>query len=262
MIIIFLHLFLLHSLLQHHKSNKEASSTVTIAQVRGAFMVMILLGITWLFGPLAIEDARLVFSYIFCICNSLQGCLIFFFRCLLNPEAQLAWKQLFTTGTLKRRRGPIRSADTDTSSKTFGGTNPKFGVQVDTKKGKAKGDGDDIGDGVGWKSAGKNNKDQRDSVTTLYTIANIGSLADRGRKSVLPCKGPKAYHAHPHQLHSTNAWHPNLNGLPRESPAGMVVTVPSGDAKDHLSDNADSPSGSVDSKFIEPKDTGESITQF
>ncbi|RUS82142.1 hypothetical protein EGW08_010116, partial [Elysia chlorotica] len=73
------------------QSKKEASSSVTIAQVRGAFMVMILLGVTWLFGPLAVEDARLVFSYIFCICNSLQGCLIFFFRCLLNPEAQLAW---------------------------------------------------------------------------------------------------------------------------------------------------------------------------
>ena len=46
-----------------------------------------------------------------------QGFLIFVFRCLCNPEAKLGWLQLFTTGTLKRRRGPIKSQYTDTSSR-------------------------------------------------------------------------------------------------------------------------------------------------
>ncbi|KAH9494692.1 Adhesion G-protein coupled receptor G2 [Bulinus truncatus] len=95
--------------------------TITPAQIRGAFTVMFLLGITWVFGPLAISEAKLVFSYIFCICNSLQGFLIFVFRCLLNPEAKMAWIQLLKTGTLKRRRGPIKSSHSDYTSKAGDG---------------------------------------------------------------------------------------------------------------------------------------------
>ncbi|XP_067127042.1 adhesion G protein-coupled receptor E2-like isoform X2 [Centruroides vittatus] len=79
--------------------------TVTIAQIRGAFTVMVLLGITWVFGALAVKQLKLIFQYIFCIANSLQGLLIFIVRCLLYPEARCAWKQLISTGTLKRHRG-------------------------------------------------------------------------------------------------------------------------------------------------------------
>ncbi|ESO84327.1 hypothetical protein LOTGIDRAFT_74363, partial [Lottia gigantea] len=73
------------------QQQERGTMTVTPAQVRGAFTVMILLGITWVFGPLAIREAKLVFNYLFCILNSLQGFMIFVFRCLFNPEARLAW---------------------------------------------------------------------------------------------------------------------------------------------------------------------------
>uniref|UniRef100_T1IQ43 Uncharacterized protein n=1 Tax=Strigamia maritima TaxID=126957 RepID=T1IQ43_STRMM len=78
---------------------------VTFAQVRGAFTVMTLLGVTWVFGALAVGPAKVPFQYIFCILNSLQGFIIFIVRCIQYPEARWAWKQLMRTGTLKKYRG-------------------------------------------------------------------------------------------------------------------------------------------------------------
>ncbi|KAH7976690.1 hypothetical protein HPB52_018189 [Rhipicephalus sanguineus] len=78
---------------------------ITAAQVRGAFTVMTLLGITWIFGIFAVGEARTVFQYVFCVCNSMQGFLIFVVRVLQYPEARAAWSQLATTGTFKKHRG-------------------------------------------------------------------------------------------------------------------------------------------------------------
>ena len=92
---------------------------VTPTQVRGAFTVMVLLGITWVFGPVAINESKIVFNYIFVVLNSLQGFLIFVFRCLLNTEVRLSWLYLIKTGKFKRRRGPIKSTTESSSSKAF-----------------------------------------------------------------------------------------------------------------------------------------------
>ncbi|XP_065279980.1 adhesion G protein-coupled receptor E1-like isoform X2 [Dermacentor albipictus] len=78
---------------------------ITAAQVRGAFTVMTLLGVTWIFGVFAVGEARTVFQYVFCVCNSMQGFLIFVVRVLQYPEARAAWAQLATTGTFKKNRG-------------------------------------------------------------------------------------------------------------------------------------------------------------
>ncbi|XP_052079943.1 uncharacterized protein LOC127718086 [Mytilus californianus] len=93
---------------------------VTPTQVRGAFTVMVLLGVTWVFGPVAINESKIVFNYIFVVLNSLQGFLIFVFRCLLNTEVRLSWLYLLKTGKFKRRRGPIPSTtDSSSSSKAL-----------------------------------------------------------------------------------------------------------------------------------------------
>ncbi|CAM1327799.1 Uncharacterised protein g9589 [Pycnogonum litorale] len=86
-------------------SKRTDSPRVTVIQVKGTLTVMILLGVTWVFGAFAVGEAKLVFQYVFCICNSLQGFLIFVIRCLHYPEARKAWVLLLTTGNLKRHRG-------------------------------------------------------------------------------------------------------------------------------------------------------------
>ena len=100
----------------HGQVGKNASDSVTPAQIRGAFTVMTLLGVTWVFGPFAINEAKVVVNYIFTILNSLQGFLIFVFRCCFNPEVRMAWVMLIKTGKFKRRKGPATAYTSDSTS--------------------------------------------------------------------------------------------------------------------------------------------------
>ena len=49
---------------------------------------MVLLGLTWLFGILVIDDATVAFQYLFCIFNTLQGLFVFIFFCILPHETR------------------------------------------------------------------------------------------------------------------------------------------------------------------------------
>ncbi|XP_075425348.1 adhesion G-protein coupled receptor D1 [Ascaphus truei] len=51
-----------------------------------------ILGSSWIFGVLAVNDQAIVFQYMFAIFNSLQGFFIFLFHCLLNSEVRAAFK--------------------------------------------------------------------------------------------------------------------------------------------------------------------------
>ena len=46
------------------------------------------MGLTWLFGFFAIEDAEFVFSLIFCLCNSFQGVVIFVLFCACQDDVK------------------------------------------------------------------------------------------------------------------------------------------------------------------------------
>ncbi|KAL1470932.1 hypothetical protein MTO96_040187, partial [Rhipicephalus appendiculatus] len=89
-----------------------ANPPITAAQVRGAFTVMTLLGVTWIFGVFAVGEAKTVFQYVFCVCNSMQGFLIFVVRVLQYPEARASWAQLVTTAA---RTAPALWCSTATS---------------------------------------------------------------------------------------------------------------------------------------------------
>ena len=69
--------------------------TKGITQARRSIAILVVLGLTWAFGVLAIKDAKLVFQYLFSIFNSLQGLLIFVFYCVLSKDTRNKWKALF-----------------------------------------------------------------------------------------------------------------------------------------------------------------------
>lgn len=69
-----------------------------MAQLRGAVTVMALLGVTWVAGALAIGPIKVFMSYVFCICNSLQGFVIFIVRVVQYPEARQSFITLWNTG--------------------------------------------------------------------------------------------------------------------------------------------------------------------
>jgi len=77
---------------------------------------MCLLGLTWLFGALAVSDARVAFEYLFCICNSLQGFFIFLFHCIRIKEVRSQWS-LFVSGL------GFSNKDSDTSHSHSKNTN-------------------------------------------------------------------------------------------------------------------------------------------
>lgn len=60
-------------------------------QFRMAICIFFLLGLAWTFGFVSIGDARLVFAYLFCIFNSLQGFAIFVFFVLRERNARKLW---------------------------------------------------------------------------------------------------------------------------------------------------------------------------
>ena len=56
------------------------------AWIKGAVVLVILLGLTWVFGFFFFHENLEVFAYIFTILNSLQGLFIFIFHCIGNEK--------------------------------------------------------------------------------------------------------------------------------------------------------------------------------
>ncbi|XP_078687156.1 adhesion G-protein coupled receptor D1-like [Branchiostoma floridae x Branchiostoma belcheri] len=91
------------------KPAKEKSSFKS--SVRAVAVLLPILGISWIFGVLAVNQAAVVFQYIFAVTNSAQGLFIFLFHCALNSEVRQAFKRRAYTWSVSRGNIPGR-ADT------------------------------------------------------------------------------------------------------------------------------------------------------
>lgn len=54
--------------------------------VIGAIALLCLLGLTWAFGLMYVNESTVVMAYLFTIFNSLQGMFIFIFHCVLQKK--------------------------------------------------------------------------------------------------------------------------------------------------------------------------------
>ncbi|XP_071477265.1 uncharacterized protein [Diadema antillarum] len=63
------------------------------AAAKGSLALLPILGVTWCLGIFAVGSTTIVFQYLFVICNSTQGILLFIFHCLLNSEVRNALKR-------------------------------------------------------------------------------------------------------------------------------------------------------------------------
>jgi hypothetical protein len=61
-----------------------------------------LLGLTWVFGLLVFNRDMIVFKYLFAICNSLQGMMIFVFHVLINKKVRSVLGNGFVCFLIKR----------------------------------------------------------------------------------------------------------------------------------------------------------------
>ncbi|XP_053445507.1 adhesion G-protein coupled receptor D1 [Nycticebus coucang] len=84
-----------------------------------------ILGTSWVFGVLAVNDRAVVFQYMFAILNSLQGLFIFLFHCLLNSEVRAAFKhktKVWSLTSSSARNINVKPFHSDTMNGTRPGT--------------------------------------------------------------------------------------------------------------------------------------------
>nr|XP_006821230.1 PREDICTED: probable G-protein coupled receptor 133-like [Saccoglossus kowalevskii] len=97
------------------KMQKEKEYDHIKAGVKGALVLLPLLGLTWVFGLFAVDEGSLVFQYLFAIFNSLQGFFIFLFQCAFNSEVRAAYQRK------KEKRALARGEFVTSTSGTHGG---------------------------------------------------------------------------------------------------------------------------------------------
>ncbi|XP_071951317.1 adhesion G protein-coupled receptor L3-like isoform X2 [Antedon mediterranea] len=90
---------MLHSLSAKDKikggncQDQETSAIKT--SLKAALVLLPLLGLTWVFGFLSVNEYTIIFTYLFAICNSLQGVIFFLFHCLMNVEVKKAYQRRY-----------------------------------------------------------------------------------------------------------------------------------------------------------------------
>lgn len=66
------------------------------AWVLGAFALLCLLGLTWSFGLLFVNEETIVMAYLFTVFNAFQGMFIFIFHCALQKKVSHETKYTFS----------------------------------------------------------------------------------------------------------------------------------------------------------------------
>ncbi|KAI8494080.1 hypothetical protein Bbelb_284270 [Branchiostoma belcheri] len=73
---------------------EDVDSQWILGQLRRAFSIMSLFGLTWVFGFFVVSGGQPAFAYLFCIFNTLQGLFVFIFHCVLREDMR-KWLKKF-----------------------------------------------------------------------------------------------------------------------------------------------------------------------
>eukprot|EP00112_Aurelia_sp_Birch-Aquarium-sp1_P010321 Seg221.2 transcript_id=Seg221.2/GoldUCD/mRNA.D3Y31 product="Adhesion G-protein coupled receptor D1" protein_id=Seg221.2/GoldUCD/D3Y31 len=87
------------------KQQMNRSTQQIKAGAKAMVILMPILGLSWIFGLLAVNESTIIFQYLFCIFNSLQGLFIFLVHCVGNSEVRSAFKRLHEKHTLSKSIG-------------------------------------------------------------------------------------------------------------------------------------------------------------
>ncbi|XP_071438988.1 latrophilin Cirl isoform X2 [Hetaerina americana] len=75
------------------KSKEHSRLASARAWLRGAIVLVFLLGLTWTFGLLYLNEESIIMAYIFTVLNSLQGLFIFVFHCVQNEKVRKEYRK-------------------------------------------------------------------------------------------------------------------------------------------------------------------------
>ncbi len=85
------------------KSQSKVASS-TIKTLISIVSVMLMFGMSWLFGALSVDQAAPVFQWFFVIFSTSQGFLLFIFFCVIGKDAREEWKKLLSCYRYKGSR--------------------------------------------------------------------------------------------------------------------------------------------------------------
>lgn len=80
------------------KEDKDTKKVVTgtLKTLISIVSVMLMFGLSWLFGALSVSQAAIVFQWLFVIFNTSQGFWLFVFFCVIGNDAREEWKKLLS----------------------------------------------------------------------------------------------------------------------------------------------------------------------
>ncbi|XP_053536049.1 adhesion G-protein coupled receptor D1 isoform X3 [Ictalurus punctatus] len=110
---------------ENYKVQGDANSVKLTA--KAVAVLLPILGISWTFGVLAVNDQSFLFQYMFAVFNSLQGFFIFLFHCLLNSEVRAAFKhktKVWSLTSSSIRNINVKPFNSDIMNGNRGGVSP------------------------------------------------------------------------------------------------------------------------------------------
>ena len=104
--------------LQRSSKHKPMSdNTRVISEARITFACNVLLRTTWVLAFFAVKNVIMVFQWLFCIANSLQGFFIFLFYTVRNQNVRNAWLKALGKDTSSKPLKPKTPENTDSKDK-------------------------------------------------------------------------------------------------------------------------------------------------
>ena len=83
---------------------KKEITRGTIKAIISVFSVMLMFGLSWLFGALSIDQGAIFFQWPFVILNTLQGFFLFIFFCVIGDDAREEWLNLLSCYRRKKKQ--------------------------------------------------------------------------------------------------------------------------------------------------------------
>ena len=103
-----------------HRRNKHkpmSDAARVISEARIAFVCNVLLGTTWVFTLFAVEEVTMVFQWLFCITNSLQGFFIFLIYTVRSQDVRNVWLKVLGKYPSSKPSNPNNFKNTDSKDK-------------------------------------------------------------------------------------------------------------------------------------------------
>ena len=98
---------------------KKISVKSTIKTMISIVGLMVIFGLTWLFGALTVREASTAFQYLFVIFNGFQGFFFFVAICLIGKDGREFWSYVITNSLRRKSKKSFTSSTSNPREKAY-----------------------------------------------------------------------------------------------------------------------------------------------